>query len=75
MMFIRQLLNDTLAMSLVDEFFFEHHVNFQPMYPHWGTTAEIMHLGDSYDIFVKVRAGPPIFVSIQLMITVSSSLT
>ena len=55
MEFVRQLLNSTELHSLVDEFFFEHHVNFQPMNGYWGTQNEPEELPDSYEIFGSLR--------------------
>ena len=55
MIFIDQFLASIETLSLVDEFFFEHHVNFQPMNPYWGTGNESMQLSDSYSIFSKLR--------------------
>ena len=55
MQFVRQLLGDPVAAALVDELFFEHHVNFLPMMKNWKNPHEVMTLKDSYDIFVKLR--------------------
>ena len=59
MLFIQQLLNDAHATSLVEEFFFEHHVNFPVMMKpyYWSNVPknETMVLKDSCDIFVKLR--------------------
>lgn len=53
--FVNQLLVDPVLHSLVDEFFFEHHVNFQPMLKYWQTNKETMQLSDSYEIFGALR--------------------
>lgn len=53
--FVKQLLNRTDLHLLIDEFFFEHHVNFQPMNPSWGTHKEVQQLADSYEIFKRLR--------------------
>ena len=53
-MFIEQLLSDTSISSLVDEFYFEHHVAFLPMQTWWGNKVNGT-LADSYDIFLRLR--------------------
>lgn len=53
--FIRQVMSDPQVAALVDELFFEHHVNFKPMQPDWHTANEIQQLSDSYEIFTRLR--------------------
>ena len=55
MEFIEQILADSELHSLIDEFFFEHHVNFQPLNEYWRTENETMQLEDSYKIFRRLR--------------------
>ena len=43
-------------MGLVDEFYFEHHVNTEPMHRYWGTQGAPQTLADSYRIFKALHA-------------------
>jgi hypothetical protein len=52
---IRQLLDDPRLLSLVDEMFFEHHVNVRAMWPGWGQTNAQTML-DSYRLFAGLRS-------------------
>lgn len=51
---VKQLISDKTLAGLVDEFFFEHHVDLPPMHPFWGHPLPNT-LADSYDIFSKLR--------------------
>jgi hypothetical protein len=42
-------------LGLVDEFYFEHHVNVAPMHRHWGSESLYQKLGDTYRIFTTLR--------------------
>ena len=50
---VKYFLNNADVLSLVDEFFFEHHVSFGPMLRYWGSVAG--DLSESYDMFFKLR--------------------
>jgi hypothetical protein len=52
---IMALLEDDVAMSLLDELFWEHHVNIKEMYSSWGTQLETRYLHDTYDLFTQLR--------------------
>mmetsp|Transcript_45256 Transcript_45256/g.104983 ORF Transcript_45256/g.104983 Transcript_45256/m.104983 type:complete len:373 (-) Transcript_45256:27-1145(-) len=50
------LLNDTHLLSLIDEFYWEHHINMYPMTKHWHDTISKTHKQkDSIMIFRKLR--------------------
>ena len=53
---IGQLLNSSKTGLLVDEVFFEHHVNVKAMWPYWKTEKEKKTLKDSYRLFRALRA-------------------
>ncbi|PNW76504.1 hypothetical protein CHLRE_11g467646v5 [Chlamydomonas reinhardtii] len=54
--YIAQLLADPALLSLVDEMFFEHHVNFEPLWRNWGSSADKnLFLADSYKLFFSFR--------------------
>lgn len=53
--FMEQLLADTELQGLIDEMFFEHHVNVEHMYPYWVTQTVKEQLKDSYAWFAKLR--------------------
>lgn len=55
--FVAQIENDGGLVDLVDEFFFEFHVNFPPMVPIWGASAisEDKYLPDAYGLFSRLR--------------------
>eukprot|EP00878_Enallax_costatus_P028982 GHUV01031353.1.p1 GENE.GHUV01031353.1~~GHUV01031353.1.p1 ORF type:complete len:202 (+),score=49.14 GHUV01031353.1:419-1024(+) len=56
MSILNAFLQDYEAFSLVDEFFFEHHVKFGPMLQHWRKTVDPKaSLSDSYQLFLKLR--------------------
>jgi hypothetical protein len=52
---VAQLLSSPTLLGLVDEFYFEHHVNTVPMYPYWGTAGSPRTLEDTYRIFTTLR--------------------
>ncbi|GBF93703.1 hypothetical protein Rsub_06806 [Raphidocelis subcapitata] len=53
---LKALTEDPEAVKLVDEFFFEHHVNFPPMRPYWGGTLdEGIGLAESMQLFLEIR--------------------
>lgn len=51
---VEQLLADKTLQALVDEFFFEHHVDLLPMHNFWGHPLP-GSLADTYHIFSKLR--------------------
>jgi hypothetical protein len=52
---INALLADPVAISLIDELFWEHHVNVEEMWGSWGTQKENHTIADSYRLFTKLR--------------------
>jgi hypothetical protein len=53
---LSNLVNDPAAASLVDEFFLEYHVNFQPMLGSWGNTVDpSKSLADAFTLFHELR--------------------
>ena len=55
MQLVDQLLSDKQLSELVDEFFFEHHVDVEPMRPYWGLDTSLK-LEDTYHLFQKLRS-------------------
>jgi len=54
---VNALLEDHDALALIDEFFFEEHVEFKEMMGHWaGTVKQGTTLADSYAMFHKLRS-------------------
>eukprot|EP01097_Dermamoeba_algensis_P008652 TRINITY_DN5853_c0_g1_i1.p1 TRINITY_DN5853_c0_g1~~TRINITY_DN5853_c0_g1_i1.p1 ORF type:complete len:367 (-),score=101.17 TRINITY_DN5853_c0_g1_i1:33-1133(-) len=54
--FISLIMEDPEVSSRIDEFFFEHHVNFDHLNAFWGTVKDPnMYLPDSYKLFSKLR--------------------
>lgn len=53
--FMEQLIADTELQGLIDEMFFEHHVNVEAMWQFWHTEAETVYLKDSYNWFIQLR--------------------
>ena len=53
---IDQLLASDDLLQLVDELYFEHHVNVAPMYDAWNTQKEKATLADTYRIFSTLRS-------------------
>ena len=50
----KQLLNDPVLQSLVDHFYFEHHVHMRELSPNWGSSMQgTMH--ESLQLFYKLR--------------------
>jgi len=56
--FIRQILSDIELQIRIDELYFEHHINFEPlMQCCWKMTADMSaSLHDSYRLFYKLRS-------------------
>ncbi|WIA23255.1 hypothetical protein OEZ85_000026 [Tetradesmus obliquus] len=53
---LKALREDPAAASLVDEFFLEYHVNFQPMKHAWGSTLDPSKtLADAFQLFFELR--------------------
>ena len=60
MKLVRQLMDDPHLLTLVDEFYFEHHVSGSPMQWHgWGdlqsSAAPFSTLAESYEMFSRLR--------------------
>ncbi|KAG5183373.1 hypothetical protein JKP88DRAFT_257624 [Tribonema minus] len=53
--FMQQLQADPELQVLIDEMFFEHHVNVEPMNQYWNTHNEPMKLRDTYEIVGGLR--------------------
>ena len=53
---VGQILASDELLGLVDEFYFEHHVNILPMHQYWGTQSAQQTLADTYSIFATLRA-------------------
>jgi len=51
---VEQLFSDVSIRSLVDEFYFEHHVDVVDMRPSWGSPQGRV-LKDTYDIMIALR--------------------
>eukprot|EP00798_Chlamydomonas_sp_ICE-L_P006789 gene6789-30754_t len=49
------IMSDSLLPFLIDEMFYEHHVNFHLMNKYWGTDNSPTHIDDSYRIFLSLR--------------------
>jgi hypothetical protein len=53
---MQQILEDSEIYSRIDEFYFEQHVNFQPMLSNWKKSADPnLTMASSYDLFVELR--------------------
>ncbi len=52
---INQVLASDELLRLVDEIYFEHHVNVGPMHYHWNTQKSKQHLSDTYQLFNAFR--------------------
>ncbi|KAI9018360.1 hypothetical protein DFJ74DRAFT_644472 [Hyaloraphidium curvatum] len=50
-----QLMGSPQLASLVDEFYYEHHTNYNPMAQRWGCDERCPRLSVSYNIFTKLR--------------------
>ncbi len=53
---VHQLLASDELMGLVDEFYFEHHVNTEPMHRFWATQDSPRTLEVTYRIFTTLRS-------------------
>ena len=53
---VDHLLENPKYLRLIDEFFYEHHVDIEPMHQWWGS-GQNLYLADSYRIFTKFREG------------------
>lgn len=53
---VNQLLASDELLGLVDDFFFEHHVNTAPMHRYWLTGRSPRTLEDTYRIFTTLRS-------------------
>jgi hypothetical protein len=51
-----QVLSDPRNTPLIDEFFYEHHVNTKAMYEWWKTEGSTILLKDTYRSFTAIRA-------------------
>jgi hypothetical protein len=52
---IRQTLASDELLGLVDEIYFEHHVNVDPMHYYWKTQDSKQYLSDTYKLFNEFR--------------------
>lgn len=52
---VRQLLDNSSYSDIVDEFFFEHHVNTASMHHYWGLRDDSARLSHSYQLFEQLR--------------------
>jgi hypothetical protein len=53
---LSSLAGDPAASALVDEFFLEYHVNFQPMLQYWaGTVDPSKRVADAFKLFHQLR--------------------
>jgi hypothetical protein len=53
---INSFIDDPSVTNLIDEFFFEHHVNNNPVeHMGWETNKKIMNITQSYSLFYKLR--------------------
>lgn len=53
---VNQLVESESLRRLVDEVFFEHHVNVKAMWEHWGKLDPSVTTKDSYRLFTKLRS-------------------
>jgi hypothetical protein len=53
---VAQILASEELLGLIDDFYFEHHVNTASMNPYWGTQSSPSTLQDSYRIFSTLRS-------------------
>jgi hypothetical protein len=53
---IEQILTDPALPKVLDEVYFEHHVNTKPMHHHWGMSNSPITLKDTYRNFTTLRA-------------------
>ncbi len=53
---VQSFIDDPTITNLIDEFFFEHHVNKNPVEHYgWGGAAKMMNITQSYALFNKLR--------------------
>lgn len=52
---VDQILNQTSLSSLIDEFFFKHHVNMKPLAQSWETDQYPQTTAASYKLFHQLR--------------------
>ena len=52
---LEQILENSQLQSLIDEFYFEHHVDVAPMHKYWGA-VQGPKLQDTYRILGQLRA-------------------
>lgn len=52
---VNYLIQDKGAMELIDEMFWEHHVNIPAMYSNWHTQNAKSYLHDTYNYFRQLR--------------------
>ena len=50
-----QLLASPELLSLIDDFYWEHHVTFQPMASIWARKSLVATMNDSINIFAALR--------------------
>ena len=55
-LYFDQLLKNSKMGMLIDEVFFEHHVNVKAMWLYWKTEKETKTLRDSYLLFHALRS-------------------
>jgi hypothetical protein len=53
---VEQLLMNKSVLGIVDEFYYEHHVNSRAMNPLWRMEHDTQRMSHSYSIFEKLRA-------------------
>ncbi|KAG5178779.1 hypothetical protein JKP88DRAFT_168563 [Tribonema minus] len=54
--FMAEMRGDARLRALVDEMFFEHHVNVPIMWRYWGTQGERVYLNDTYAMVQELRS-------------------
>jgi hypothetical protein len=47
---------DPAIAGLIDEFIFEHHVNFEPMHRYWASAGIPATMQNSYELFTLMRS-------------------
>jgi hypothetical protein len=53
---IGQVMTDSGLQAVIDEIFYEHHVNSKPMWPYWRTQSLTITMADSYREFAFLRS-------------------
>ena len=51
---VKTLLENPDILELIDEFFWEHHVNFKPMFPGWGGRGDRFVIGRAVSCVLEV---------------------